>query len=75
MMGGTKLKPCPFCGGTNAATRCSRRGEYGETLYPFYFVRCCSCGARGPIVGGYRFPGSEDRCRRVAVDVWNRREQ
>lgn len=74
-MGGTKLKPCPFCGGTNAVTRCSRGGEYGETLYPFYFVRCCSCGARGPIVGGYRFPDPEDRCRRVAVDVWNRRER
>lgn len=46
-MGGTKLKPCPFCGGTNAATRCSRRGEYGETLYPFYFVRYCSCRGQG----------------------------
>lgn len=74
-MGKTKLKPCPFCGGTNAATRCSRRGEYGETLYPFYFVRCSNCGARGPVVGEYRFSVSEDECRRTAVDVWNRREQ
>ena len=59
---GSELKPCPFCGGTNAyiASNC-----YGQ-----HYARCPECGA---VVWGN---DKEDiRSKKEIVKLWNRRAE
>ncbi len=44
-MDNTKLKPCPFCGGTAVLESCT---TYSST---FYGVRCTGCGAFVTFIG------------------------
>lgn len=59
------LAPCPFCGG-NTAYVVDRDDGTVECVY------CPSCFAEGPPLD-YRFSGTHDEARRMAVDAWNKR--
>lgn len=52
-----RILPCPFCG----ASHHTLQREQGLTHMPKVQVRCCGCGARGPL------DFDVDR----AVDAWN----
>ena len=52
-----ELKPCPFCGG--------KATERRAVSYPEFWVKCCVCGAEGPVRGT---PES-------AAEAWNRRAE
>lgn len=62
------LKPCPFCGRRSTTFRSERlSGKKGLTLYA---VRCCWCGAEGPMVYGYE---GDQLTMEAAASFWNGR--
>ena len=60
MMTMSKLKPCPFCGGS---------AELQEDMWP-RFVYCTVCNARTK-----NMPQFGDEGSKAAVEAWNRRVQ
>ena len=60
------LKPCPFCGGTEAAL------EVWNTLETIYVIHCDDCGGRGPLSEAVRSAEFE-KAKKSAVSRWNAR--
>ena len=75
-----ELEPCPFCGAAGSAKVIVHHPVYGASGA---WVRCGSCGARGPCASTYAaiikgsvfstplLPESLDRGITAAVDSWN----
>lgn len=57
----TKLKPCPFCGGSDDLRVSGLSVGYADG--PEFAATCSGCGARGPIM----------TIRSEAAAAWNRR--
>lgn len=71
MSGDPKLKPCPFCGGTDIRHHATLTYEIGRR------VKCMSCHAEGPParwdLKGDNARDTERRRRNAAFEAWNRR--
>ena len=65
-----KLKPCPFCGGTQ--NRALYYDDYGISGNPQYVVTCCKCLADGP---RYEKGIPDSVSRELAAKLWNRRHK
>lgn len=59
----TNASPCPYCGSSPPSTDALLVYMMGDTDTDFYYVKCCDCGATGPV--WYNHTVSE------AIDSWN----
>lgn len=75
-MSDTKLKPCPFCGGTKLKIDSKRTFRHGGKKHCSVTVRCMRCHARSPVVG-IMMPkcqyNEQEICEKEVTDAWNRR--
>jgi Lar family restriction alleviation protein len=64
----SKLKPCPFCGGTGHMQRFADSDGFGT----FYYVVCTGCRAQS----GSQYASKGNDCPQTYAevrDLWNRR--
>ena len=61
------LKPCPFCGSKNIEI------IKDDDEIPRW-SQCLDCVAEGPPID-YRFDGTPEEARKIAIDNWNRRAE
>ena len=64
-----KIKPCRFCGSTNARPEFKESKEKGEGLRFRAYVKCLKCHARGPCLSSINAP--EIVLKELAVESWN----
>lgn len=72
----TKLKPCPFCGGTKLKIDSKRTFRHGGKKHCSVTVRCMQCHARSPVVGILMDNMKYDEreiCEKEVAEAWNRR--
>lgn len=64
-----QIKPCKYCGSTEARAEFKDSKGSGEGLRFSAYVRCPQCYARGPRLSSINAP--EEFLKILAVEAWN----
>lgn len=67
-----KILNCPFCASPDINIYHEQHEEDGQTAH-YAYCECTRCLAQGPMM--IRRFGTEERCKRMAKELWNVRSE